>query len=318
MAKQKRRAVAQKLRAAKEGRRVADLDVKRRRRMVREGLESQRGVELAELTATKARAKVKERRAELAEAKALVMAKKASALKAEAEMIAKVANARSDMRKAEAEAAKASAQVARYQVGLARQQQGTVLAPRDGVIVELSSHQAGGVVGAGEVLGAIVPSDGERAVELWVDGRDAPLITPGRHARVQLEGWPALQLSGWPALAAGTFEAEVTYIAPVGRPDGRFRVLLRPVPGGAPWPPVSRLQQGLRARGWVFLDRVSLGYELWRLFNGFPPQAPSDKTGPGFMGSNSDKNGKSKGKGKGKGKGGGGTSASAAATRGAA
>jgi hypothetical protein len=27
----------------------------------------------------------------------------------------------------------------------------------------------------------------------------------------------------------------------------------------------------VRANGWVLLDVVSLGYELWRQFNGFPP-----------------------------------------------
>jgi hypothetical protein len=27
----------------------------------------------------------------------------------------------------------------------------------------------------------------------------------------------------------------------------------------------------VRANGWVLLDSVRLGYELWRRFNGFPP-----------------------------------------------
>jgi hypothetical protein len=26
--------------------------------------------------------------------------------------------------------------------------------------------------------------------------------------------------------------------------------------------------------GWILLDRVRLGYELWRQFNGFPPRLP--------------------------------------------
>jgi hypothetical protein len=45
------------------------------------------------------------------------------------------------------------------------------------------------------------------------------------------------------------------------------------VPDGEdePWPSGAFLRQGVRVNGWVFLDRVKLGYELWRRFNGFPP-----------------------------------------------
>ena len=30
------------------------------------------------------------------------------------------------------------------------------------------------------------------------------------------------------------------------------------------------LRQGVRVNGWVLLSQVTLGYELWRIFNGFP------------------------------------------------
>ena len=38
-----------------------------------------------------------------------------------------------------------------------------------------------------------------------------------------------------------------------------------------PWPDVRFLRQGVRSKGWVLLNRVSLGYEIWRQLNGFPP-----------------------------------------------
>ena len=58
---------------------------------------------------------------------------------------------------------------------------------------------------------------------------------------------------------------------------GKFRVLLVPdeKPGEA-WPEAGLLRQGIRARGWVFLNRVSVGYKLWRKFNDFPPEIPED------------------------------------------
>ena len=34
---------------------------------------------------------------------------------------------------------------------------------------------------------------------------------------------------------------------------------------------VRFLRQGVRVNGWVLLGQVTLGYELWRIFNGFPP-----------------------------------------------
>ncbi|MFO0680383.1 MAG: hypothetical protein U0169_27920, partial [Polyangiaceae bacterium] len=58
---------------------------------------------------------------------------------------------------------------------------------------------------------------------------------------------------------------------------GQFRVILTPEEG-AVWPAPVYLRQGVRAEGWVQLGRVKLGYELWRLFNGFPPSLPKEPT----------------------------------------
>jgi hypothetical protein len=49
---------------------------------------------------------------------------------------------------------------------------------------------------------------------------------------------------------------------------------------GDVWPAAEFLRQGNQAVGWVFLNRVPLGYEIWRRLNGFPPVlAPSPKGG---------------------------------------
>jgi hypothetical protein len=45
------------------------------------------------------------------------------------------------------------------------------------------------------------------------------------------------------------------------------------------WPAAEFLRQGNQAVGWVFLNRVPLGYEIWRRLNGFPPVlAPDSKS----------------------------------------
>ena len=44
------------------------------------------------------------------------------------------------------------------------------------------------------------------------------------------------------------------------------------------WPSEPWLRQGVRARGWIVLDRVSLGFEIWRQLNGFPPSIERNKS----------------------------------------
>jgi len=67
--------------------------------------------------------------------------------------------------------------------------------------------------------------------------------------------------------------------------SGRFRVLVVPAtPDYEIWPSNRFLRQGATATGWVLLERVSIGYELWRQLMGFPPQFPAptrkDNTSP--------------------------------------
>jgi hypothetical protein len=45
------------------------------------------------------------------------------------------------------------------------------------------------------------------------------------------------------------------------------------------WPGARWLRQGVRANGWVLLERVPLWYEVWRQLNGFPPALTDDALG---------------------------------------
>ena len=47
-----------------------------------------------------------------------------------------------------------------------------------------------------------------------------------------------------------------------------------PDPQDRPWPSERFLRQGVRTKGWVLLNRVSLAFEIWRQLNGFPPLTP--------------------------------------------
>ncbi len=165
----------------------------------------------------------------------------------------------------------ARAEAARLQTRLARQGRQLVTAPRAGIILRRSAGAGSVFVKTGDMLALLVPETTSRAVELWLDGNDLPLVEAGREVRLQFEGWPAVQFSGWPSVAVGTFRGVVATVDVAGsNRAGQFRILVVP-PEGERWPRSGILRQGVQAHGWVLLDTVPLGYEMWRRFNNFPP-----------------------------------------------
>ena len=169
-----------------------------------------------------------------------------------------------------AKLAESRAKLNRIDIALNRQSAQLVRAPRDGRLQQLNAVSGSAVVSAGTVLAVIAPERVERAVELYVDGRDVPLVRVGRHVRLQFEGWPAIQFSGWPSVAQGLFDGQVRSIDPNATPDGLFRILVEPQPGKPAWPSNDYVRPGGKVRGWVQGETVLIGYELWRQLNDFP------------------------------------------------
>ncbi len=165
--------------------------------------------------------------------------------------------------------ASAAAELAKVETRLARQASQKVAAPRDGIIQHILALSGGIFVKPGDLLATIVPDTESRAVEIFIDGNDLPIVDVGRVARLQFEGWPAIQFSGWPSMAIGTFEGRVSLIDPSDNGMGKFRILVTPT-GDTRWPESHYLRQGVRAVAWVNLDTVRLWWELWRRFNAFP------------------------------------------------
>ncbi len=276
IADDKRNAAERALEAAEAAYKTASLNYERQRTLHDKGLVSTRTHELAELKVETTEASLGRAKASLRAAKREVKAMQADRDKADNDSKAKVEDARSSLQKAKSEKAKAEAALAKIEVRLTRQKTMRVTAPRAGAVFRVNSFQGGEMVKAGDGLMQLVPDTKARAVELWVDGNDAPLITPGRHVRLQFEGWPAVQFVGWPSVAVGTFPGEVAFVDATDNGEGRFRIVVVPE-GEEPWPQPRYLRQGVRANGWVLLNEVSLGYEIWRQFNGFPPAVGAPK-----------------------------------------
>lgn len=165
----------------------------------------------------------------------------------------------------------ATAELTRIEGRLSRQASQTIIAPRDGIIMRIVAPQgASALVKSGESLARLVPHTDNFAVELKISGNDLPLVSEGRDVRLQFEGWPAIQFSGWPSVAVGTFGAKVKVIDASDDGTGSFRIIAVPESKND-WPNFPYLRQGVRTHGWVLLDSVPLGWELWRQLNGFLP-----------------------------------------------
>lgn len=171
-----------------------------------------------------------------------------------------------------AKIAASRAAINKVDTDLARQSAQIVRAPRSGRIMTINAGASATMVKQGDTLATFAPEESVRVVALYVDGRDVPLVKPGRRVRIAFEGWPAIQFSGWPAVAQGMFDGRVRAIDVSASESGRFRVLVEPAPDRAPWPSEPFVRLGAKARGWILMNTVSAGFELWRQLNDFPLQ----------------------------------------------
>ncbi|MCP5468418.1 MAG: HlyD family efflux transporter periplasmic adaptor subunit [Deltaproteobacteria bacterium] len=169
-----------------------------------------------------------------------------------------------------AQEAKANAELLKVETTLARQAAQDVKAPRDGFIQRRRIGSGSQLVKTGDSLALLVPNTTSRSVEIFLSDQDIPFVHTGHKVRIQFAGWPAIQSFGWPSLARGTFGGKVAFIDKHLDAKGFSRVLVVPDPEEEAWPQPDVLRQGNRAYAWVLLNRVSLGFELWRNFNGFP------------------------------------------------
>ena len=173
-------------------------------------------------------------------------------------------------RNAQSAEAQALSTYTQSQSKLTRQESQVVNAPTDGTIVRLLVGTSSVIVNQGDVVAIFVPRSDRLSAQIFIRGNDLPLVYEGRKVRLQFEGWPAIQFSGWPSIAVGTFGGVVSFVDQTATPEGLFRVIVVPGPKDK-WPSSRYIRQGTRVNGWILLNNVALGYELWRQFNGFPP-----------------------------------------------
>ena len=272
VARQRVSAAQEKLIASQASLETAIFQSERYQRLYAGGLVSKRDLEVALRDKIVAERSVNGDKAALSGAVAEQHAAEAEIGRVRSDAQARVNSAVATMNKSQSELQDSKGSLLKLDVDLSRQNNQVVKAPRDGTVFRLLANPQGDVVKQSDPLLILVPDASVKAVELWLKGNDVTLITPGRNARLQFEGWPALQFAGWPEVAVGTFSGTVSLVDATDDGKGKFRVVIVPDEvNGKPWPTERFLRQGVRVEGWILLNRVTLAYELWRQLNAFPP-----------------------------------------------
>jgi multidrug efflux pump subunit AcrA (membrane-fusion protein) len=270
------REAQQKLEAAKIDLTTALLNVDRHRQLVKDGLVSQRELELTIQAEVTAQAALQAAQANL---KAAEQARSALAFgrdQVSAEVWQRLIEAEAARDQAVASAAKAADELADVTVRLQNNQQridaAKIYATMDGTVVRQARIGIMETIKQGETLATLSPKAEDVAIEMMAEGLDAPLLTPGRKVKILFFGVPAIPLPAWPELMAGTRTGIIRVVDQIDDGKGNFRFWVVPDPEDSqPWPDQSRVRQGTKVLGWVILNRVPLWYELWRRFNFFPP-----------------------------------------------
>ncbi len=246
----------------------------RYRRLLPQGLVSGRDMELAEQKYNETDQKLQKAELDRKSAEIDVQAKSAKLEEVKSKTLADIAKIEADIQAAEAKVADYRKELLETESKIRGQRTQEVRAPRDGTIQRLLVNVGVQQVKDGDPIAILVPDAQDLAVEVFLDGNDLPLVGLGDPVRLQFEGWPAVQFVGWPSVAIGSFGGKVALIDPGDSGTGKFRILVTPDDKSG-WPSNRYLRQGVRAKGWVLLRQVRLGYEVWRRLNGFPPVVAS-------------------------------------------
>lgn len=274
VANQKILSTTEAISAAKATADAAEFQNSRMQRLLVDGLVSKRDVEIAERDLIIAHRNLVSAQAQQNSAKAEAQSARAEISQIRADTQASIDSNAAVINKIKGELADSENSLTSSEINLSRQNMQKVLAPRAGTIFRLPVNSQSQMISQGQPLLVILPHTQERAVELWVDGRDAPLITAGSLVRLEFEGWPAIQVPGWANVGIGTFSGKVSFVDPTDNGTGSFRVMIVPDTAYPDWPSARFLRQGVSAKGWILLEKVTIGYEIWRLLNGFPARIP--------------------------------------------
>ncbi len=261
---------------------VAQEQIVRFKELFAKGLISETELETREISAQNASAKTVDAENKLMISKQELINAKTELNSLRADYTDKISKAESEkysamgaMYDTEAQVTKLQNSYANYSV---RNGMYYIVAPQDGHITKATKSGIGETLKEGEEILTIMPSSYDLAVEMYVDPMDLPLIQKEQRVRFIFDGWPAFVFSGWPGVSFGTFGGRIVAIDNFISENGKYRILVAQDPAEEAWP--TGLRVGAGAEGIGLLNDVPIWYELWRQFNGFPPDFYKKKSAP--------------------------------------
>jgi len=275
IAKQKILATSENISSAQATLDAAQFQLKRMQRLLSDGLVSKRDEEIAERDEIIARRHLNSTKAQYESVLAEEKSARAELQQVRADAQTSIDAVNAIMSKVLSEIADSRNSLATAEINLSRQTAQVIKAPRDGTVFRVPVNTQSQFVTQGQPLLIIIPDTHQRAVELMVDGLDAALISSGVKVRLEFEGWPAIQVAGWPGVALGTFGGVVSFVDTNDDGTGSFRIMVVPDESVQRWPSDRFLRQGTTTKAWILLEEVTVGYEIWRIFNDFPPRLPN-------------------------------------------
>ena len=128
----------------------------------------------------------------------------------------KIAKARGDRSAVLSEVAGTRAEVAKLQNLFAnydaRSKFYYITAPQSGQLSKAMKAGIGEWVKEGDFIAEIVPSQQDKAVEIYIQPIDLPLVQKDQKVMLVFDGYPAIVFSGWPSSSYGTFRGVATFI----------------------------------------------------------------------------------------------------------
>jgi membrane fusion protein, adhesin transport system len=268
--------------AAKTNLQIAEDQLQRMEKLYKDGLKSLTDLETRRLKLQETQAKKISAQNKLLTSKNEYINAKVEINSIQAQYVDKLSKAESDKYSAMSSLYDAEALVTKmqnqYSNYIVRQGMYYITAPQNGYITQAVKSGIGETIKEGEELLTIMPSDYKLAVEMYVLPMDMPLVQLGGKVRVAFDGWPAIVFSGWPNTSYGTFGGEIVAIDNFISSNGKYRILVAPDDEDLQWPREVRIGAGASCIT-LFKD-VSIGYEIWRNLNGFPPDYYKNEVAP--------------------------------------
>ena len=252
---------------------IAERQYNRTVQLQEEGLKAVTDVETKRLKLQETQAKLISQENKLLASRNEILNASVEVSRVQSEYTDKISKSQSDMYTAQSGQYDSQAQVTKLENQFTnyemRNDMYYIKAPQSGYINKAIKAGIGETFKEGDKLVGIMPSVYDKAVEMFIEPLDLPLIHRGEKVRIEFDGWPAIVFSGWPNASYGTYGGTVVAVETFISPNGKYRVLLAQDPEDQAWPDEIRVGSG--ASTIALLEDVPIWYELWRQLNGFPP-----------------------------------------------